>query len=58
MKRRNDGEPTFVCKDCGTAVFDALGEVRERCLTCQWIAAIPNEDEREKVRAWLMENER
>jgi hypothetical protein len=47
--------PTFVCKDCGDEVYDALGEVRERCHTCQWIAGIPNDKERERVCAWLIE---
>jgi hypothetical protein len=45
--------PTFVCKDCGVAVFDALGEKRERCYPCQWVAAIPDLAERAAVRAWL-----
>jgi hypothetical protein len=41
----SNDRPTFVCKDCGWSVYDALGEVRERCLECQWIAERP-EDER------------
>ena len=45
--------PTFVCKDCGVAVFDALGEKRERCYPCQWVAAIPDLAERAAIRAWL-----
>jgi hypothetical protein len=47
--------PTFVCKDCGVDVYDALGEVRERCHPCQWVAAIPDEAERAETRAWLIE---
>jgi hypothetical protein len=48
-------EPTFVCKDCGAAVFDALGQVRERCYPCQWVANIPDVTERAEIRAWLIE---
>lgn len=48
-------EPTFVCKDCGAAVYDALDQVRERCLTCQWLADLPNEAERAEIRMWLIE---
>ena len=48
-------KPTFVCKDCDADVYDALGEVRERCLTCGWIANLPDPVEREEVRAWLIE---
>jgi hypothetical protein len=48
-----DTEPTYVCADCGCDVFDALGIVRERCLTCQWLADIPNEKERERLREVL-----
>jgi hypothetical protein len=48
-------EPTFVCKDCGCDVYDALGQVRERCLTCQWLADIPDPVEREKLREVLGE---
>ena len=48
-------EPTFVCKDCGADVYDMLDEVRERCHVCQWVADIPDEAERTKVREWLME---
>jgi hypothetical protein len=50
-----DEAPTFVCKDCGCEVYDALGRVRERCLACQWVAEIPDDKEREHVRAWLVE---
>jgi hypothetical protein len=46
-------EPTYICKDCGYKVYDALGEVRERCLTCTWIAAIENDQDREDIREWL-----
>jgi hypothetical protein len=48
-------EPTFICKDCGANVYDALGEVRERCRTCQWIADITDEQDREKLRQWLID---
>lgn len=48
-------QPTFVCQDCGAPVFDALGEVRERCFPCQWLANLPDSVERAKIRAWLME---
>ena len=46
-------DPTFVCKDCGVPVFDALGEVRERCYPCQWVTNIPDPTERAAIRAWL-----
>jgi hypothetical protein len=45
--------PTFICKDCGAAVFDALGEVRERCYPCQWVAIISDLADRAAVRAWV-----
>ena len=45
--------PTYICADCGCDVFDALNVVRERCLTCQWVADIPNEKDRERVRETL-----
>lgn len=45
-------DPTFVCKDCGVNVYDALGEVRERCLMCQWIEDIEPPD-REELIEWL-----
>ena len=48
-------EPTFVCKDCGAAVYDALDQARERCLTCQWLADLTNEAERAEVRMRLIE---
>jgi hypothetical protein len=47
--------PTFVCKDCGMPVYDALGHVRERCWPCQWVANLPDSTEREELRAWLTE---
>jgi hypothetical protein len=46
-------DPTFVCRDCGVPVFDALGEVRERCHSCQWVADIPDPEERAGIRTWL-----
>jgi len=48
-------DPSFVCKDCGASVYDALGEDRERCHPCQWVADIPDEAERAKILAWLIE---
>jgi hypothetical protein len=51
---RLDG-PTFICSDCRAAVFDALGEVRERCHPCQWVANIHDPKERAEIRAWLIE---
>jgi hypothetical protein len=53
--RADHPAPTFVCADCRAAVFDALGQVRERCLTCQWIADIPDEAERKTLRRWYQE---
>jgi hypothetical protein len=47
------GNPTFVCRDCGMPVFDALGEVRERCHPCQWVANISDPAERADLRAKL-----
>lgn len=49
----DDDEPTYVCRDCGAGVFDALGAVRERCLTCQWLANIPDAEDRERLRDFL-----
>jgi hypothetical protein len=51
----DDDPPTFVCRDCGVAVYDAFGAVRERCYPCQWVANIADEAERAKVRSWLIE---
>jgi hypothetical protein len=48
-------EPTFVCQDCGVEVYDALGQVRERCHVCQWVANVTDPAEREKCRQWLIE---
>jgi hypothetical protein len=48
-------EPTFICADCKIPVFDVLGQVRERCLTCQWVAEIEDPVEREKVHEFLAE---
>ena len=42
--------PNLICADCKAPVFDALRQVRERCLTCQWIADFPDPTEREKLR--------
>lgn len=50
-------DATFVCRDCGCAVYDVLGEVRERCWPCQWVHNIPDSDERDKLRQWLIELE-
>jgi hypothetical protein len=49
--------PTFVCKDCGVGVYDTLGvgEGRDRCLPCQWVAAIVDPAERAAIRQWLIE---
>jgi hypothetical protein len=48
-------EPTFICKDCGVPVYDALDEIRERCFPCQWVANLPDTIDREEIRAWLIE---
>ena len=45
--------PTYVCVDCKANVYDALGVVRERCLTCQWIEDLEIPGDRERLRAWL-----
>jgi hypothetical protein len=50
-----DSAPTFVCQDCEADVYDALGQVRKRCMTCQWIADFPDPVDRERVRKWLIE---
>lgn len=47
--------PTYVCQDCGAHVYDALGEVCARCLTCQWLAEIDDPLERERLRKFLDE---
>lgn len=49
--------PTFTCADCGVAVYDAMGHVRERCWPCQWVRNIEDPVERAKVRQWLVELE-
>jgi hypothetical protein len=49
------GEPTFICIDCGVPVYDALGEVRERCFPCQWVANLPDTVDRRKIKTWLIE---
>lgn len=54
MMMCNDN-PTFVCIDCHTAVYDALGHVRERCWPCQWVHNIEDIGERQRVRAWLID---
>jgi hypothetical protein len=49
----NRETPTFICKDCGCNVYDALGEVRLRCHTCQWLADHSDPHERELLRKIL-----
>jgi hypothetical protein len=49
----NDTLPTFICKDCGCGVYDALNQVCERCLECQWLADIPDPKDREILRKLL-----
>jgi hypothetical protein len=46
-------KPTFICKDCGDNVFDALGEVGECCQLCQWLRDIADPDDRAKLRVLL-----
>jgi hypothetical protein len=46
-------KPTFICKDCKSDVYDALGIVRERCLTCQWVADIKDKKDQKKLRQLL-----
>jgi hypothetical protein len=46
-------EPTYICTDCGSDVYDALGEMRKRCLTCQWLRDIADPDGRAKLRVLL-----
>ena len=53
----DNGGPTYVCKDCGAQVYDALGIVRERCLTCAWISDAPEKD-RARLRKFLRIDER
>lgn len=48
-----NSKPTFICKDCGDDVFDALGEARERCHVCQWLADLADPKDREKLRVLL-----
>jgi hypothetical protein len=50
-------KPTFICIDCKAPVYDALGEVRERCLVCQWVADLDNPEDQERLRAWFREQE-
>jgi hypothetical protein len=54
MTNDNEG-PTFICIDCGAHVYDALGEPRRRCYPCAWVDAIVDDDERHRVRNWLIE---
>jgi hypothetical protein len=49
--------PTFICVDCHSPVYDALGHVRDRCWPCQWVHNIADPDERARVRRWLIELE-
>jgi hypothetical protein len=46
-------EPTYICTDCSSEVYDALGIVRKRCLTCQWIADQDDPNDKEELRDWL-----
>jgi hypothetical protein len=52
-----DDRPTFVCVDCGydVYVFGVCPPGLTRCTTCQWIADLPDADDRERVRAFLKE---
>jgi len=53
----SNDEPTFICRDCGAHVYDALDHVRDRCWPCQWVYNIEDPDERARVRRWLIELE-
>ena len=53
--KREVVKPTFICADCEVGVFDFTGQVRERCLTCQWIADIEDPVERETLRRLYQE---
>jgi hypothetical protein len=55
FSREKPYTPTFVCIDCKAKVYDALDQVRERCLTCQWLADIEDPVERETLRRWYRE---
>jgi hypothetical protein len=46
-------KPTFICKDCHSPVYDALGIVRDRCLTCQWVSDIKDKRAQKKLRDFL-----
>lgn len=45
----------FGCLDCGWHVVDVAGirVPRDRCLTCEWLAEIPEVADREALRAFL-----
>ena len=52
-------ETMFVCVDCDCDVYvwGFCPEGQSRCSTCQWLAALPDAADRERVRAWLTELE-
>jgi len=49
---------TFVCRDCGFTIHNmamAAPPEHGRCLTCNFIASIPDPEEREEMRARLLQ---
>jgi hypothetical protein len=51
----------FNCVDCGCEVYrwpaGAFPAQPARCATCQWIADIPDDVDRKRLRAWLAEHD-
>jgi len=46
----------FKCADCGCDVYrwaDVVSAQPARCATCQWLADVPDDLDRERLRAWL-----
>lgn len=55
-----DDQPSFTCMDCGCAVYQfpvVPPPDPPRCLTCQWIANVPDAVDRGRVRRWLQDLE-
>lgn len=50
--------PAFVCVDCDCDVYVSgyCPPEQTRCGLCQWIADLPEEADRERLRVWLKHN--
>jgi hypothetical protein len=59
MSEMSEKRKVFICEDCGVQVYNAI-EVMHRCgkcLTCQWLADLPDPLERELLRAMLKDDD-